>query len=258
MWYAAVCVLGLGQTSPPPADYSPLLAGTWRVNGNGFLGDLVIRLGPNGRIEGSFYGQPMTGSFDAHTNRVTIRRLRDAQDRAGVQLYTGLLSRVANTDPPRFNLEGTFKSIAGQAWGKEGVEYLWKAQEVKLPTPAQDLRALQGRWEVARVLPARNPNLQLPAETRLVNGSGGLVIRGNELTWHGNVLATLANELPSAALNAEKGLKQARLLVLTLPDGRALVCSYTLRAGGVELAYPHTTADYRGSGQIIYLRRPGT
>jgi hypothetical protein len=47
-----------------------------------------------------------------------------------------------------------------------------------------------------------------------------------------------------------------RLLVLTLPHGKGLLCSYTIREGEIELAYPHTTSCHRGSGYIVYLRRP--
>jgi hypothetical protein len=73
-------------------------------------------------------------------------------------------------------------------------------------------------------------------------------VRGNQLLWRDKVLAALTTDLPSRALHPEVGFRGFRLLVLTLPDGKGLVGSYTIREDQIELAYPHTTSCHRGSG----------
>jgi len=47
---------------PPVPDPTP--AGTWWVEGNGFGGELVIKVDKDGKIEGSIYGQPIAGTYD--------------------------------------------------------------------------------------------------------------------------------------------------------------------------------------------------
>ena len=73
----------------------------------------------------------------------------------------------------------------------------------------------------------------------------------------GQLVATLANDLPFPTLHSEIGLPFYRLIMLTLPDGKAVLCSYKFHEDHrLELAYPHTTSCHRGSGQIVYLQRP--
>src|SRR5262249_8878219 len=139
--------------------------------------------------------------------------------------------------------------------GKPGVDYRWTARAVRLPLPAEDLRELQGRWDVAGMTPCNNKNVKLPDELRLGEPGPAFEISGNQLLRGGQLVATLANDVAHDALNKEKGFPYSRLLMLTLPDGRGLLCNYSIGQDGVEIAYPHTTSCHRGSGQIIYLKR---
>jgi hypothetical protein len=123
--YAAVCVLGFGGGGAMPAA---TLAGAWKFEGNGFRGPLVVRVDADGKVEGSIHGQPITGTFDAAMRRLVFKRLRNTQDREGVQVYHATLVRVPDTDPPRHRLEGTFQSIAGPYWGRADMRYTWKAE----------------------------------------------------------------------------------------------------------------------------------
>lgn len=114
---------------------------------------------------------------------------------------------------------------------------------------------MQGRWQVLGSTPCIDKDVKLPVEVGLTDTGSLLVVQGNQLTCNGKVVAALTNDLASSALNAEKGFKEFRLLVLTLPSGKGLLCSYSITEDGVEIAYPHTTACHRGSGQIVYLKR---
>jgi hypothetical protein len=138
MLYTAVLVLGFGggvaapATPVAPAAPVKLPGGIWRITGNGFVGDLVIRLAANGKVEGTIYGQPIAGTFDAATKKLVFKRMKNPADTAGVQLWTGTLIRIPDTDRPHFRLEGTYRSIAGPQWGKADTDYTWKS-ETRMP-----------------------------------------------------------------------------------------------------------------------------
>ena len=46
----------------PPDAAGQLVAGTWRLNGNGFVGDLVIRVAANGKVDGTVYNHLIAGA----------------------------------------------------------------------------------------------------------------------------------------------------------------------------------------------------
>jgi hypothetical protein len=257
MWHFLACVVAFAQPGPTSAEPEALLTGSWWLNGNGHYGDLVLRAAGDGKVEGTVFGQPLAGTFDAATKQLVFKRMLDATDATGRQIYTGTLRQVSQK-PPRFALEGTFQAAPGvePSWGKPDGAYPWKATATRHPSPAQDLRDLQGCWEVAASNPGIDKGRVLPKELGLNAKDADVRIRGNQLLVEGKVVASLANDVPSAALQKEVGFPDFRLLVMTLPDGRAVLCSYLIKADGVELAYPHTTSCHRGSGQNVYLKRP--
>jgi hypothetical protein len=204
-------------------------------------------------ITGTIYDQPIAGTFDASTGRLTFVRKLIAQDASGVQQWTGVIERV-NELPPKYVLKGTFKATSNAEFGQEGVEYEWEGAATRLLPPDEDLKHVQGNWQVSRIITSLNKDEVLPSELGLSEIAHVLQIDGNELRFGGQVVATLANDLPVETLANEVGFPDFRLLVLTLPSGRGLVCSYMVREGEVEIAYPHTTSCHRGSGQVIYLK----
>jgi len=122
--------------------------------------------------------------------------------------------------------------------------------------PADDLKALQGRWKVTAIYWPSDDERRLPKEARLNQQGTVLVIDGNRITQDGRTVATLANDLSLVAQEKEVGFAGNRLLMLTLPDGKGLLCSYHLKAGKVQIAYSHNCFCHRGSGQVVYLERP--
>lgn len=123
-------------------------------------------------------------------------------------------------------------------------------------SPADDLKALQGQWKIAAIWWPSDDRDRLPKEARLNDEAGMLTIQGNQILHDGKTVATLANDLPSSAPHKEVGWSANRLVLLTLPDGKGLWCSYRIEEKRIQLTYPHTASCHRGSGQIIYLQRP--
>lgn len=120
------------------------------------------------------------------------------------------------------------------------------------PTPADDLKTLQGDWKISLVVWKD----RLPSISRLNEEGQSLKIEENRLMVDGKVVGTLTNDLPEVPQAKEVGWHINRLVLLTLPDGKGLWCSYRIEPTRVQLTYPHTTSCHRGSGQIVYLERP--
>jgi len=233
------------------------LAGEWWIKGNETWGALVIQVANNGNVTGTIYDQPIRGTFEDATGKITFKRMRNDSDGQGIQLWTGVLTHVDGSQPPVYRLAGTFQSIAGPEFGRPDTDYSWGGEAIRHPAPAVDLENLQGAWTVSGVMPSFRRDLHLPAEVGLGEKDTQFAIRGNQLVWQRQIVATLANDVESPTLQGEVGFANYRLLLLTLADGRCFPCSYLIKADGVEIAYPHTTSCHRGSGQIVYLKRGG-
>src|SRR5262245_31647055 len=183
MVHSALFLLASSMIAAPPLEPQQILAGKWWINGNSHVGELVIRVAADGKVDGTIYNVPISGTFDTKTKRVTFKRFQITklgQSAEGVQEWTGVLSQVPNVKPPHYQLEGTFKSIADQHWGELGVDYTWKGTATRLPSPAEDLKQMQGHWTVISGI-ASKKDLKLPADTRLNE-------KGNELSIEGNLL----------------------------------------------------------------------
>src|SRR6516162_7455482 len=81
--------------------------GTWKVNGNGFEGELVIKSVADGKVEGTIYGQPIVGTYDEKTKRLNFLRLQDPKDPTTFQAWTGYLFQNAGEKEVTHTLAGT-------------------------------------------------------------------------------------------------------------------------------------------------------
>jgi hypothetical protein len=79
-----------GMLAPPPplpavahgAPPPPVAAGggagnlsaTWRINGNGFPGDVIVRQAPDGSLSGSMYGDPLSGYYASGERMAVLLR----------------------------------------------------------------------------------------------------------------------------------------------------------------------------------------
>lgn len=114
---------------------------------------------------------------------------------------------------------------------------------------------LQGRWKVVASYGPNGDGKKLPVEARLNSVDTILSLDGNVISEAGHPVLALTTELPLPAEEKNVGLAGNRLVMLTLPNGKGLLCSWHLRDETWEIAYPHTTSCHRGSGQIILLKR---
>jgi hypothetical protein len=101
--------------------------------------------------------------------------------------------------------------------------YFSEGAVVTKPVLSDNLKPLQGSWKIRDVTLPREP---LPEETRLNRAGIVLMIEGNRITHDGETVVTLANDLSSLRQASEMGSGAGELLMLTIPDGQGLLCSY--------------------------------
>ena len=133
-----------------------------------------------------------------------------------------------------------------------------KQEPWELSSPAEELKQLQGTWEVHDAQASAGIVRLLPKETGLTEKGTRLVIHGNELLRDGKVIATLANDLSAMGPEWPQGIRIFRRpLLITMPDGKAVLCAYDKRTNWrhLDIAYPPTTGNV-GAGQRVYLGRP--
>jgi hypothetical protein len=99
-----------------------LQTGTWKVDGNGHQGDLVIQnVGADGRLTGTIYGQPIKGWWDEEDRRITFLRQAASQSWDGYGWEQPIGSDV------NFFLAGSFETYAGGGGSAKRPTYGWFA-----------------------------------------------------------------------------------------------------------------------------------
>ena len=126
-----------------------------------------------------------------------------------------------------------------------------------LPNPSARLDELVGPWQVLGTS-ATSEQKVIPAELLGLTEKGtDVVIKGNELTAGGKLLATLTTDFTDTGLDLDKTVLFGRRPVLiTLPSGRGLLCAYDTMHGGLTLYYPHTMGRVT-KGTWLYFGKPG-
>jgi hypothetical protein len=230
MCFVTICFIVLFPIPATPSK-SALLEGSWSINANGNWGLLVINLDDHDKIDGSMYGHSIKGTYDSKTKQVMIKRLVSSKKGkpSAVQVFTGTLAQDPKAKPPLYTLKGTFKSVGGPDWGKLDVKYKWTATTGS-PTHAKALREWQGQWKVVTSRWARH--LGQPFEAGSV-----VTVSGNEFLRNGKVVATLAADLHLSG--AAKPHPSRRLLMLTLPDGKGVLCAYRINGDNLNVVYPY-------------------
>lgn len=105
------------------------LTGRWRINGNGFSGDLVIAQGTDGVLSGSMYGNPITGFMAAGARQAVILRGPAA---APDQVYVATLAADERTMSGSFF---AFNTVNGGASAERNV-FAFRAQRGTSATPS--------------------------------------------------------------------------------------------------------------------------
>ena len=125
-----------------------------------------------------------------------------------------------------------------------------------LPKPSARLEELAGSWQVVGTS-ATSEQKVIPAELLgLTNKGTSVVIKGNELTSGGKLLATLTTDFTDSGLDFDKTVRfDRRPVLITLPSGRGLLCAYDTMHGGITLYYPHTIGRIT-QGTWLYFGKP--
>jgi hypothetical protein len=135
----------------------------------------------------------------------------------------------------------------------------WGA-EPPVPTPDQGLKTAQGRWRFDPQSGTQwnfdDPGRRLPPPLQSMAADGVvLAVEGNRLTV-GNESATIANDLDFLAARQEQvgqSVRGQRLVLLTLPDGKAVLASWNLDEQSLGIRYPAGCCSR--SGNILVFRR---
>jgi hypothetical protein len=114
-----------------------LRSGTWTINGNGYIGQLVISsVDSTGRLSGTVYGNDIRDGFwDEDAQKITFTRITQADDPSTFQKYTGYLfwNPIGSPQPGRditYTLTGYFEALPGSGGTPERPLYGWYAQQV--------------------------------------------------------------------------------------------------------------------------------
>ncbi len=91
----------------------PIPKGTWKINGNGFQGDLVITTFTGGNLTGTAYGNDIFGFYNTASQKIMFMRKCIATDPTTYQIYTGYLFKTNGTN--QYVLAGTFEAFSGSA-----------------------------------------------------------------------------------------------------------------------------------------------
>ncbi|MBV8523699.1 MAG: hypothetical protein JOY71_16515 [Acetobacteraceae bacterium] len=103
-------------------------AGTYTIDGNGFLGSLTLQIDGQGNVTGSVYSQPIFGFYDAGSRHLIFERVISQTDLTQNQIFDGYIWTIQN-DPNCVEAGGTFQFFSGtggnavfnrQGWRAEG------------------------------------------------------------------------------------------------------------------------------------------
>ena len=119
------------QETPTQIECSDLTLkpGVWKINGNGFIGDLDIgSINNDGTLAGTLTmrNEPtheITGFWDDISKKITFIRAINLNDPSSFQIYTGYLF----CNPGVYSLAGSFEAFAGSGASAQRSIYGWYA-----------------------------------------------------------------------------------------------------------------------------------
>ena len=112
-----------------------LPTGTWKINGNGFEGNLNIdSVDAKGTLSGNVFGQPIEGFWDEVSQKIIFMRIITPNDPSTFQIYTGYLFQNPQRPTPgqdiTHTLTGFFEAFAGTGAVAQRTLYGWMASVV--------------------------------------------------------------------------------------------------------------------------------
>ena len=115
----------------PQLAVAQLPTGTWKVNGNGFEGELIINTAEGGKVEGTIYGQPLVGTYDETTKQFNFLRLQYPKDPTSFQAWKGYFFQNGSEKEVTYTIAGTILPFGAPGTHAGMLEAGWYAQLTK-------------------------------------------------------------------------------------------------------------------------------
>ena len=125
----SMLIIAMTLFAAATASAQTLPQGQWAINGNSFEGQLnITSIDANGNLQGTVYGQQISGFWDGTSQKITFMRLTNPSDPSTFQIYTGFLFRNQNGGDMLYTLTGFFEAFQGTGGVAQRVLYGWFAQ----------------------------------------------------------------------------------------------------------------------------------
>ena len=125
------------------------------------------------------------------------------------------------------------------------------------PTSASPdvLKDWQGHWEVLDSQASSGITFILGVQLGIAHKGTKVTVKGNQLFSADKLIATLTTDFSDTELEVEKKVWISRKPVLiTLPDGKGILCAYESGVGDMEVVHPHNMGRI-GAGSRLTLQR---
>jgi hypothetical protein len=129
---AAEAALSSSAAALPAAQPVAPVVGTWRINGNGSRGDLIIRSvdGSGNLGTASAFGQTIFGFWHAPSGMIEFVRVISSTDLNRLQIYTGYLMNPAAGSGFPVSMAGTFKAYRRSGGSAARSSFGWLATKI--------------------------------------------------------------------------------------------------------------------------------
>ena len=109
----------------PSMVRAQLPTGVWKINATGYKGELVITSIKDGKVEGTLFGDAITGSYEENTKCLTFLRLQQDAN----QGYKGYLFSETAGNQVHYRLAGVFRAYYVSGDGRN--QYGWYAKTTR-------------------------------------------------------------------------------------------------------------------------------
>ncbi|TFZ14878.1 hypothetical protein [Bacillus cereus] len=104
--------------------------GSWTINANSFIGDLILNIDSAGNVTGNVYNNPIQGGFfDFESQKIIFQRVLNPTIKDQNQIYEGYLFRpICQSENCMEFMAGTFIAFQGTAGTAKRNQFGWFAQ----------------------------------------------------------------------------------------------------------------------------------
>ncbi len=211
----AAALTGLGA-APASAAPTPSIAGTWKINANGYVGDLVVEQAKDSsQCTGTMYGEPIRGHYSALQGvAVLFRRLTIFTPAA--QVFVGQVAASGR------HMAGSFFALTpGYGASQQRIEYSFGAQRgtrapsiPPAPYHSQGPAGLKGDYPLTGSFPTGSTTrtMQL-SEANPGEVYGSIDVSTFDSPWSSTVGGRYAEGTGTLVLRESRGWYPSALLV---------------------------------------------